>query len=466
MRKPNTVPTLNSSGTGIEVAPTPTEEINGLPQNYLFSRGIANWLHRLIGAWLAWLFSGLHSRADIGPDHFIPVTRGAVKLLPSTTSGTLNGVTGARTGLIGGDKSEAPSVARIYAANADTYFDLQRDGDWSIQVVAAMAAAPPVAADTLRSHYVRTDGVEITLVTDLGDDAFGDRAAIDVPGAYTDSLEVARGKLTSDAEAARPGLIHRARLILDGAFNLVEEAGSALLANFRRYHYNDSATLQSHYQVHGASYDGTIWTLDTANQDAYLYRFHDGGWKIYRHPKGGSATWAHSLGVAGAWEELFDVGASGNITVANNVSAGGNFIGDSVIAGGNLSAVGQASATHFIPSSNPVGVPAAHGLYRSNTPKAWARVRVVSGSISIDDSYGVVSAGFAGTNLELTLSRAMANATYAVQVTVSTVGDIPFGNSSANNTVVAGVSSYADGNAVDLTGAGDRTFNITVFGNQ
>lgn len=473
--KPTDHPEINSQSLGPEVAPTPTQRTTGWTASTRPSRQLFHFLWRKTQEWTKYLESGVHRRSDIAPDHFIPVANawgGTVKVLPALTSGTLTGVTGARTGLISGDKAEAADAAHVFSANSDTYFDLQRAGGWSITVVASGAGAPAVAANTLRSHRVRTDGTEITEVEDLGDDTYGDRAVIDQPAAYSHSLELGRDKQGSDALAALANLVHQVRLPVSGAFSLIERVGSSVLPNFRRYHYNDSATQQSHYWVMNASFDGTIWTRDTALQDSYLLRLYDGGLKLYRHPASGSATWANTLSGAGAWEDLFDIAGNGIATMfddliaVGNVDAGGTIAATGNVTGDDFIAAGQVSGTHFVPSTNPGGVPDAHGLYRGNVPKAWGVcVTAGGGAFSVAQGFGIASFAFAGSNIEIILDRAMVDTNYTVVAMGATVDKIVSGNPTSTTRILLGQNS--PGAAVDnlSTIAGQR-IHFVVFGDQ
>jgi hypothetical protein len=87
-------------------------------------------------------------------------------LLPPTATG-LSSTTTLGTAYIEGMRVVKDATAHTYTASKDTYVDLSKDGVYTYSEVANGAAAPAVAANSIRLAKVVTDGSDVTSVTDL-----------------------------------------------------------------------------------------------------------------------------------------------------------------------------------------------------------------------------------------------------------------------------------------------------------
>lgn len=133
-------------------------------------RQFVNWLFNLIWQWFAWLTGSGWKASDEHPDHALPLGTPPVTgtgLVQGAASFTGNVfVNGYRVGLeVTG--APVPNPATTYPINSDNYWDLSESGAWVLTSVAAMAAAPAVAANSIRVYMVRTNGVDRTAVTDF-----------------------------------------------------------------------------------------------------------------------------------------------------------------------------------------------------------------------------------------------------------------------------------------------------------
>lgn len=116
----------------------------------------------------------------------------------------------------------------------------------------------------------------------------------------------------------------------------------------------------------------------------------------------------------------FSVGATGHIDIASggsvNVASGGAL---NVASGGTLAVNGNVSTPLNMTATQPAATadPGANNqVHATNVAKAWARMPVGGGAVSISDGYNVASVSLSTmtNSLSVTFARAMANANYAV----------------------------------------------------
>lgn len=89
-------------------------------------------------------------------------------LLQTTTSGTLTGTIPAGTAYPRGYRIDKTSgTSKTYAANTWTYADIDINGDFQYSEVAIGAAAPAIAANSVRLFRASTDGTQVVDVQDL-----------------------------------------------------------------------------------------------------------------------------------------------------------------------------------------------------------------------------------------------------------------------------------------------------------
>ena len=91
----------------------------------------------------------------------------ATGLLPADPGASLSMITPTGVAYILGQRVSPIATAKTYTASRDTYVDLSARGLYTYSEVTNGAAAPAVAANSLRLFKVVTDATEITGVTDL-----------------------------------------------------------------------------------------------------------------------------------------------------------------------------------------------------------------------------------------------------------------------------------------------------------
>lgn len=93
------------------------------------------------------------------------VVSGGLPTVPSPASLTMT--TPSAIAYVQATRVNPASVSNTYAASSDTYVDLSSTGGYTYSAVANNAAAPAVAANSIRMFKVTTNATQITAVTDL-----------------------------------------------------------------------------------------------------------------------------------------------------------------------------------------------------------------------------------------------------------------------------------------------------------
>lgn len=142
---------------------TPTREAGyqpGPPR-----RQYTNWLFELIYRWIMWFWQVTFRVQDFFVDQALLVGTAPVTGTGLTvTAGSFSGRVYVDGYSIGPDPVDAP--AHVYAANSDTYWDLDVDGAWTAAVVASGDPAPALTANSVRVYRVRTNGTDRTAIAD------------------------------------------------------------------------------------------------------------------------------------------------------------------------------------------------------------------------------------------------------------------------------------------------------------
>lgn len=183
----------------------------------------------------------------------------------------------------------------------------------------------------------------------------------------------------------------------------------------------------------------TQWSADDTAADAYLYEFASV-----------PLTWTSITTFTGAFTP-FTMRMKDVTTSAWNADA---WDATALSVGiGNPSATSQAIPTNFICSKN--------------VPKAWGRLTTDgAGDVSINDGFGLASAAISGSEILVTLRRAMANTDYSVVLGMCGTSAIPNHTSTVSTTQFRiGFRDFAGG-AIDPAVAPARTVNFEVKGEQ
>lgn len=465
--KPTDHPEINSASGGPETAPTSSQRTDGWAANTRPARQLFHWLFKKCWEWTQYVASGVFAFGDVAPDHFIAVKRGTTKLLPSTTSGTLTGITGSRTGVISGDKASAASAAYAFPANSDVYFDLQRADGWSITTVASGAGAPAIASDTIRSHRVRTNASEIVEIEDIGDDAYGDKTVIDSGLEVRETMVIGEDKVSITTFSAEPRIEYRVASFLQASVTLLSRLGVGAATNIRVYHRNVTDSSQI-VLTFNAEFDqgSNQWSRGNALDESYLVALSTNGLAIYNHPNGGTATWSDTFNSASHWGSMFQTGP-GSLD-ANNVrmNSSGQLTANALAATGDISAGAQLIGLSAAILDDPNPNTDANTLYKANVPKAWGTFTTDGASgFSSSQLFGVSSIAFSGLTVEVNFLNSMSSAQYVVLMS----GNSQFlVHSSTGKTATQFFINAASGagSPVDLSAQSGITIDFVVFGHQ
>lgn len=154
----------SSPPTTITEPTEPTKQAGFQPGR--LRRSYLNWWMNLVYQWLVWLKSlTLRSFNLFFPDQALP---GTVGDLPSIGAGLSVAAAdfSARVVADGWLIGPVDSLAYVYSASKDTYWDLSRAGTWTAVVVNNGAGAPALTANSVRCFKVVTNATDRTSVTD------------------------------------------------------------------------------------------------------------------------------------------------------------------------------------------------------------------------------------------------------------------------------------------------------------
>lgn len=160
---PSSQPRWADTTPGNITEPTEPEKGTGYPAGNP-RRQYTNWLFNTLYQWTSWFEQAFFRFFDFGPDQALP--QGDTPSIGAGLS-VLAADFSARVYADGFPVGLIASEAHTYPANSDTYWDLGRDAEWDANVVAAMAAAPALAANHVRVFMVRTNATDRTLLTDF-----------------------------------------------------------------------------------------------------------------------------------------------------------------------------------------------------------------------------------------------------------------------------------------------------------
>lgn len=287
-------------------------------------RQIMNWLQNLFYRWVEWLDQVSYRPSDMSPDQALPVQGSA----PSTGAGLgpVAAADFAATVYVDGYRlGPIDSPAHTYSANADTYWDLGRDGEWTFVEVAAMAAAPAVTADSTRVYAVRTDATDRTAVIL---DERGTHLIVEGNWDFKDNMRLGSDKLASAAEANAERLTTPYK-----PGNTADEftqvwalpSGDGSQQSIRFYVHSETETL---WMVNGASWNDStsMWDRDPGVLLATRIKFsNESGLNVFRGldarilDVSSTPSWANSV-----WDDVLTAASdlSKMLFTRSGISAG------------------------------------------------------------------------------------------------------------------------------------------------
>ena len=262
----------------------------------------ANWIGQNLSAWEQWFAQVEYVPGDVFDDQFLPLSG----TNPPSTGAGLAIAAGdfSAGGIIGGYRVPlTQSPAHTYSTNADTYWDLGRDGVWDANSVATGSPAPAVEADHIRAFSVTTDG--------------SDRLTVNFDSTFsgiTAGVESSAAQLNIDQPLGiRRGHLELVQDILNGAtYTMVARKRSDVLGepSLRLYISNGNGVIGNSGRptmvlTVNAEWDqaGDQWQRDSDTQVARYFAWSEFGQHTLRHEVAMPATWLDrtTLDVANTW---------------------------------------------------------------------------------------------------------------------------------------------------------------------
>lgn len=217
---------------------------------------------------------------------------------------------------------------------------------------------------------------------------------------------------------------------------IYEGRGVGGTANPIRIYHTDTATAALGYGFEICV--GCLW-VKSANEwrddltpatDKYKIDITDGGIRVLRHDDADGSAWADTI-AATTWSALLFFSAGAGLQLTTNAQTTGILTGNTVLSLGDVTATEKLVGKRLRLTTVAPGAPEQHTQYSDLIAKAWGKILTDGvGGFTTSRLVGCTAA-IVGSNIEITLARAMDSSDYAV---------IP-GTTTANETSVYSILS-------------------------